>query len=134
MLQPPTRVPSVRSDARILLGFKALFYTNSVDGSAVVSNFSRGGAFLVTRARLRVGHTVRLIVMLGNGHRQELTGCVVRSENTGFAICFDESRGEAGRLVHNINTIINTRLAMQAIADLPPVGFGRELEPIAAVA
>ncbi len=117
---------SVRSEARVLLGFKALFYTNAVEGSAVVTNLSRSGAYLATRARMRPGQTVRLIVSLGAGARQELAGCVARCDSAGFAITFDRCRGDASRLVANLASVLNTRLAMEAIADLPPLHCDRE--------
>ncbi len=122
---------SVRSEARVLLGFKVLFYTNSVEGSAVVSNLSRSGAYLVTRARLRRGQTVRLLVLLGRDGRQELTGCVVRSDSAGFAVAFDRYRGDASRLVDNLESVIHTRLAMEATADLPPLPLERDAAPSA---
>lgn len=115
--------PGNRSDGRIMLGFKALFYTNSIEGNAVVSNLSRSGAFLVTRANLRVGHALRLIVLLGNGSRQEFSGDVVRRNQSGVGIRFEDGCEEAGRLVHNINAIVNTRLVAEAIADLPPIAW-----------
>lgn len=120
---------SVRSEARVLLGFKVLFYTNSIEGSAVVSNLSRSGAYLVTRARLRRGQTVRLLVLLGGGTRQELTGCVVRCDSAGFAVGFDRYHGDASRLVDNLESAIHTRLAMEAIADLPPLPVERDTAP-----
>ncbi len=133
-----TTQPAGRNDARFFLGFKALFYTNAIEGSAVVANFSRGGAFLVTRANLRIGHALRLIVLLGNGGRQELSGEVVRCDAAGFAIEFvddDDSREEAGRLLHNIRSIVTTRRVAEAIADLPPLSSMRsDRGPVAAVA
>ena len=83
-----TQRPNQRVETRLLLGNKALFYTNKIEGTCLVADLSKTGVFLTTRAKLRCGHEVRLIVFLGNCRRHELFGRVVREDSAGFALRF----------------------------------------------
>lgn len=135
MMINESMAPNNRSNARLPLGFRAIFYTNAIDGNGLVVNLSRVGAYLVTPAKLRLHQNVELIVMIGNRSRQRFSGKVVRRDQLGFAVFFTNGAQEAERLICDIEGIVRTSAVAEALAELPSfTGSRQDSGPAFAVA
>ena len=80
---------------------KAIFFTSkSKNYNGLISNISRGGAYIITKNKFYVGQMIQIVIP-GNKKKKDvkLKGWVARLSPEGFGVRFDRRRGRDRRSV-----------------------------------
>lgn len=100
-----------RRAARISTRFVATYSTERTEGSGLLRNVSRTGAFIETAQVVRaVGAAVRAEVLVGRDHVVAVAGKVARFDESGFAFRFDAITPDLLELLHELGVGEDTGL------------------------
>ena len=96
-----------RNHPRFRTKFDVLCSTGETEGAGTLMNISRSGARLESSNTLpELGTKVRLYVFIQPVCPFEISGEVVRSEGTTFAISYNNLDPEIGRLVDDVAAVV----------------------------
>ena len=79
-----------RFDLMLPAKIEGLDLRKGVHNNVLTRNISAGGAFLETTKYLPENSRIKVDLVVPTGVLVKVTGAVLRSEPTGFAVCFDD--------------------------------------------